>query len=174
MRRICPFCQTAVDDIWQCWKTSKQFSATMASLCANCGEIILIDRDGIRKPTADEHIGLASDGGLKQARQLWLDAHNENAMEVLPILGVFRTLQQASQHSTSESHTLMIEGIYWRAAAAAYDSILQIFNEENYPLPQQLVERLEMLGALIKAGDEAIAKRIRALDLTERRKATSV
>jgi hypothetical protein len=142
------------------------------SLCMHCGEIIMIEVSGIREPTVDEHIEAAHNGAIQQARQLWLDASNEATQESMPIVTAYKGLLYASR-KTSETQRLILTGTYWRGAKAAYDTLLKIFNDENQTLPDQLIMRLELVGALIESGCNDATEELRDTE-TAKRKATSV
>jgi hypothetical protein len=143
------------------------------SLCVDCGEILMIETSGIRKPTPDEHVAVANNGAIQQARQLWLDARDESDQESLEIVTEFKSLLYASR-TASDTQRVILTGIYWRGARAAYDTLVRIFNEENHVLPEKLVGRLELIGAVIDTGNKDAAKEICTLDSPEQRKATSV
>jgi hypothetical protein len=173
MRRICPFCQNDLNDVWKDWKAGKKFDETAASICMSCGEIVMVGRDGLRKPTTDEHIALADNGGIIQARQLWLDAKGETDQASSEIAATFKSLQYASRKAPAGSQ-LMFEGIYWRAAKATYDTLIAIFEDEKQSLPTRLVDRLELIGALIEAGNDDTKTRLCTKDSPIKRKTTSV
>lgn len=171
MRRVCPFCENDLNEIWRAWKSRKQFDETAASICMACGEIVMVERDGLRKPTTDEHIMLADNGSVMQVRQLWLDAKEENAQASSEISTAFKGLLYATRNAPGNIQP-MLQGIYWRAAKATYDTLIAIFEEEKVALPERLIDRLELIGALIEAGDEDAKMRISALP--PKRKTTSV
>lgn len=69
----CPFCQADLSE-YHAYNVALgiDFTILTVSLCTHCGEPLIIERDGYRKPTPDEYV-MVNDDRLKAARRAWLD-----------------------------------------------------------------------------------------------------
>lgn len=74
MKQIpCPFCGNDESSQHRAvLRKGVSFDKMTAMLCVACGEPICLTPTGFRKPTADEHVAMASDNRLELARGAWL------------------------------------------------------------------------------------------------------
>jgi len=71
----CPFCNSDQTSAHRAALIAGvDFTTTCMGLCVACGEPVVINVDGFRKPTMDEYDKLADDPRMRAARGAWLEA----------------------------------------------------------------------------------------------------
>jgi hypothetical protein len=173
LNRNCPFCGS--DETHHIHNYLKALEAGQRNkfgcICQHCGELLVIDTRGLRKPTDDEYGEMGDHPSTKIARTIWL-AGRSTAKEKNPIL--YRiddmidggTMPQAFKDNPALASVLRVMAIYGAIAAmrTTQDAIIRCESYEEFVAAIGIMENEldeEIRGAM-GASVEAVEKDMQA------------
>jgi hypothetical protein len=124
----CPFCECC--EFESMFDTDPEFNEVTASLCPECGELLVLGDYAARKPTDDEYTVFGGNPLIQHARRLWMEMQRDRDIP-MPLQAIKQMVADIPPHLDSPLVRSLVEGAALIGAATTVEAIRLSLEETN-------------------------------------------